>query len=153
MQWSALMVSAFNGQKLRFSDNGRFSVALENKWQFVTTLNLAQPTKKVLPIALSHRFKSRIIRTEATIGGVKATWRRAGYIKQMSSIIPPNEITSRKVPLNTQKIFGLPLVTNTYQLIFTPVAWLPAGMRVRFWEYTGITDDALINELLLIESD
>lgn len=126
---------------------------LENKWRFVVTLNLGQPTNKVLPIALSHRFKNRIIRTEATINGVKATWRRAGYIRQVSSVISPNEITSRIVPLNTQKVFGLPLVSNPYQLIFTPVTWLPAGLKVRFWEYTGVVNEALITELLLIESD
>lgn len=126
-------------------------MVLENKWQFVITLNLGQPTNKVLPIALSHRFKSRIIRTEATVSSVKPTWRRAGYIKQMSSVFPSSEITSRMVPLNTQKVFGLPLVTNTYQLIFTPVTWLPAGLKVRFWEYTGVIDEALISELLLIQ--
>lgn len=128
-------------------------MALENKWQFVTTLNLAQPTKKVLPIALSHRFKNRIIRIETIMSGVKPTWRRAGYIKQVSSVIPLVEISSFIVPLNTQKVFGLPLVTDTYQLIFTPVTWLPAGLKVRFWEYTGVVDEALVNELLLIESN
>lgn len=48
-------------------------------------------------------------------------------------------------------MFGLPLLTNTYQLIFTPVTWLPAGLKVRFWEYTGAVDEVLINELLLIQ--
>lgn len=125
---------------------------LANNWQFVVSLNLAQPTQKALPIALKHRFTSRIIRTETSLLGAKTTWRRAGYLKQMSSVIPAVEISSSVVPLNTQKVFAHSLVTDYYQLIFTPVSWLPAGLKVRFWEYTGVVDQALINELLLIKN-
>lgn len=70
----------------------------------------------------------------------------------MSSVVPAVEISSSVVPLNTQKIFTFGLVTDYYQLIFTPVSWLPAGLKVRLWEYTGVVDQALINELLLIKN-
>lgn len=123
---------------------------LEDSWRAVATLKLRKVTREEMPFAFRHSFTSRIIRTEATVAGVPAHWRRAGYLSQ--AISTDHESKSVVVPVNLQKIFVMPLLGDFYRLTFTPVQWLPKGLKLRLYEYTGpAPDDDLIKELLLLQ--
>ena len=122
-------------------------------WRLASTINYAGTTEKALATALAPQFRSRIIRTEAIVSGAPSSWRRAGYLKILSHIGTGGyELQNEVVPLNIQKIYSVSRITEFYQLEFRPVAWLPRGLRVRFWEYTGPEPDAgTLNELLFLK--
>lgn len=125
---------------------------LADSWRLATTLLLAKATDQEKSVAFPHRFTSRLIRTEATSKGIPEKWRRAGYLKQLISLVPADETKSLVVPVNTRKIFVMPKINSYYQLIFTPVSWLPAGLQLRIWEYAGPEpDEALLKELMLMQ--
>lgn len=120
---------------------------LSDDWRPAGTLIWEGDTRNVLPLTLQMRFTSRIIRTEASTPGAPLNWRRAGYLRQVNDVGSGEyELASVTVPLNTVKLFAFPLLYDSYQLIFTPVKWLPS-LSLRFWEYTGAEDTALLNEL------
>lgn len=121
---------------------------LINSWRLSATLNWSQPTRGALPIASSYPFKSQIIRAESSIAGVSVRWYRAGYLRQSLSLSPLQETVSEIVPLNSQKNLILPLLAESYYLIFTPVQYLPAGLKIRLWEYTVPQPDAALLEQL-----
>lgn len=121
---------------------------LIDSWQLTATLNYPEPTKLSLPISLAYQFQAQVIRTGTTIAGVPVRWRSAGYLQQTISLIPPEEPKSMRVPLNRQKIFVIPLLRDSYQLTFTPVVWLPEGLKLQIWEYTGPQPDSALMEQL-----
>lgn len=124
---------------------------LADSWQLISSLNWASPTTNSLPITLPHQFTAQVIRTGTTISGVSTRWYTAGYLSQTISLIPAEEPKSVRVPLNRRKPFALPLLRNSYQLTFLPVIWLPAGLSLQIWEYTGPPPDAaLIQQLLFM---
>ncbi len=125
---------------------------LVSSWRLATTLFLSKATEQEKSVAFPYRFNSRLIRTEATVQGIPEKWRRAGYLKQVISLVPSDETKDLVVPVNTRKIFVMPRLTSFYQLIFTPVSWLPAGLQLRISEYTGPEpDEALLKELMLMQ--
>lgn len=73
-------------------------------------------------------------------------------MQQVISVIPRDETDNLLVPLNTRKIYPVPLLATQYRFLFTPVRWLPAGLKLRLWEYTGPEPDpALMQELFLLK--
>lgn len=126
---------------------------LANSWRLAGRLAWLDTTKQALPIALSFQFRSRLIRTDAKASGIPARWRRAGYLKVVSVVgVGGDELLNVTVPINTRKVFPMPRVTDFYQLIFQPVDYLPQGLQVWFYEYTGPEpDEKLFQELLLMQ--
>lgn len=124
---------------------------LADSWQLVSSLNWTSSTANSLPISLPYQFTAQIIRTGTTLSGASIRWYTAGYLSQTISLIPIEEPKSVRVPLNRRKIFALPLLKNSYQLTFLPVTWLPAGLNLQIWEYTGPQPDtALMHQLLIM---
>ena len=126
---------------------------LTDSWRLVSTLNWTGSTQKTLPVALSAQLSSRIIRTKTRANGVPVNWYRAGYLKQVSSVgIGGFELGSFVVPLNAEKIFALTKITSFYQLTFTPVTWLPNGLKIQIYQYTGFeSNEELVKEFLFLK--
>ncbi len=125
---------------------------LENKWRLVGSFNWIDTSKKATPFAISHRFRSRLVKTYTSSPGLPRKWRRSGYLSVVSSVsFDGKELANFVVPINATKIFPMPLVTGFYQLIFQPVNWLPKGLRFQVFEYAGSEpDQRLINELIFL---
>ena len=66
----------------------------------------------------------------------------------MSSVNSGFEIASFKVPVNATKIFPVAQVTPIYQLIFTPVDYLP-NLNLQVWAYKGDAE-AILQELSIL---
>lgn len=124
---------------------------LANSWKLVGFFNWPQSTEKALPVTISHKFTNNLIRTETSVLGVPARWYRAGYLRQVISLVPAEEITSEVVPLNSRKVLAFPLLTDNYQLIFIPANYLPSGLKLKVWEYGGLVDAELLNQLSLLK--
>lgn len=124
---------------------------LANNWQLVVNRNWALSGDKIQPFVAPHNFTSQIVKIETNLANTPLSWYRGGYIQQATSLLPVTVITSKVVLLNKQKILPLPLVSSTYQLIFTPVKWLTPGLRLKIWEYRGEVSTETLNQLLLIE--
>lgn len=69
----------------------------------------------------------------------------------MKQVVDRAEIDNRVVPLNQETIFQLSHLVESYELVFTPVRWLP-DLVVWVWEYTGAETDTIKTDLNRIES-
>lgn len=122
---------------------------LANSWKLVGSFNWVGPTQKALPVTVRHNFTNNLIKTETSVTGVPARWYRAGYLRQVVNLVPAEETSSVVVPLNSRKVLPFPLLTNSYQLIFIPVDYLPSGLKLKVWEYTGSVDAELLSQFYL----
>ncbi|NET40044.1 MAG: hypothetical protein F6K19_50220 [Cyanothece sp. SIO1E1] len=93
------------------------------------------------PVTLAYTFSRHLIKvqTQSTSTAeikVSPRWRRAGYLRQVDANTGGIEISSVTVPLNQATAFLLPALTDTFQLSFLPVVWLP-NITVIIYEYKG----------------
>ncbi|KAM3099554.1 hypothetical protein ACKFKG_03185 [Phormidesmis sp. 146-35] len=108
---------------------------LADSWRLIGAVSFNRPQTDV-SASPARSLTSRVVRIK-TVSSTRANWRRGCYMKQM---YVSAETDNRVVPLNQDSIFELShLATGRYELVFTPVRWLP-DLVVWVWEYTGNLD-------------